>query len=175
MKKYSTPIIILLVFLSTFYLTDCERVKKGIPGPAGLIDDVDSGARAHLIELQVNTADPNKLDSTKKWRFIGQGPNEPDSLFTTLVRPGDRVIWVGVSSSSIEDKVEITKIKHIRGKQVLTKKTLTGKDGVVVGDIVHDADTGAVGKYELKFKVTNKLLEASDTITVDPKLRIHDD
>ena len=65
MKKYSTPIIILLVFLSTFYLTNCERVKKGIQGPQGFIFEDSIGARAHLIELQVNTADPNKLDSTK--------------------------------------------------------------------------------------------------------------
>ena len=163
------------MFLSTFYLTNCEQEKKDIPEKKGLIDIPDSSSRAHLIELQVDTDNPNELASTKKWRFIGQGLDEPDSLFTTLVRPGDKVIWIGVSSSSSEDKVEITKIKHIHGEQLLTKKTLNGKDGVVVGDIVRNADTGAVGKYEIKFKVITKLLKASDTITVDPKLRIHDD
>lgn len=173
MKKYSIPIIILLAFLSTFFLTDCELEKKGLPVQKGVTDLDSTGARVHLIELQVDTDNPKELASTKKWKFIGQNPNEPDSLFTTLVRPGDRVIWVGVSSSSTEDNVDITKIKHIYGDLVLTKKTLTGKDGVVLGEIIHKADSGAWGKYELSFKVTNKLLAASDTILIDPKLRVH--
>lgn len=178
MKNHPIHIIIILLLLFTICLTNCKYGNKNTlnqddPKILGPTECEDTSSRAHLIELQVNTDDIDNLAKSKKWKFIGQGQNEPDSLFTTDVGPGDRVIWVGVSSSSINDKVEITKIKHVDGEQLLTKKTLTGKDGIVVGEIVHDADSGALGKYELKFKVTTKLLVASDTITIDPKLRVH--
>lgn len=173
MKKYSTPILIILLFLSIFYLTDCDQEKEVKEDPKHSVYKDSTGARAHLIELQVNTAELNNPGINKKWKFTGQGSAEPDSLFTTDVGPGDLVIWVGVSSSSIEDHVEITKIKHVSGVQLLTKKTLTGRNGVIVGEIVDEADSGAMAKYELEFRVTNKLLEVSDTIPIDPKLRIH--
>ena len=177
MKKYSITII-LLVFLSTFCLTDCEQEKKEEEAPETVIptEYVDSiGAHAHLIELQVNTADYNKSDGKKKWKFTGQAADVADSSFTTVVGPGDRVIWVGVSSSSEEDKVEITKIKYKYGDELLTKSTITGNNGVVVGDIVNDIDSGAVAKYELEGKVIINGKEELDPIEIDPKLRIHDD
>jgi hypothetical protein len=179
MKKYSIPIIFLFASLLSVYLTDCKPEKKETTEPEEpiktqtLVYRDSTGARAHLIELQVNTADLNNPGGGKKWKFTGQGSTEPDSLFTTDVGPGDIVIWVGVSSSSIADYVEITKIKHKSGVQILTKKTLTGRDGIIIGKVDDKPDSGAVGKYELDFRVTNKLLEASDTIPIDPKLRMH--
>jgi hypothetical protein len=181
MKKYAIPVIILFIFLFTICLTDCGPDGKRIPSQDGnIVEDsngyVDSiGASAHLIELQVNTADINDLASKKTWKFKGQGPNEPDSLFTTEVGPGDRVIWVGVSSSSIDDKVEITKIKHMYGAELITKNTLTGKNGVVVGDIVKDAESETWAKYKLWFRVEIEEdgVLATDSIPIDPKLRIH--
>lgn len=160
MKKSNPTIILALFVIAGLLIVGCSQDKQF---------NSDLGFRT--IVLQVNTA---AIDSTKKdieqyCSFPSQPPGVSDSLFTTKVAKGDKILWLGVSSSDpFEDIVAIKKIKHHRLKKIL--KNTKDQNGMVEGTIDGNSRDGDEEKYTIQFTVTRS--GKTKSYKIDPKLQI---
>ena len=91
-------------------------------------------------------------------------------VFTSKVNGGKRVIWMGAKDS--DPKIEIIEVnfKEVRGsKNILEKKKMQGKDGIVRGKVKpkDSLDQRDIEFYSITFKIDNV------EYTIDPKLEFH--
>lgn len=126
----------------------------------------------HVIVLEVNTAEITKPNIDPYCSFEGQDPDVSDEDFTIVVHNGDTIRWVGISTSSDDDVVNITSINYRGGKNVLGKNVHRG-DGSEVAATVKNAEVGDEEKYTISFKVLNNGRNRNGTFLIDPKIRIH--
>jgi hypothetical protein len=164
MKKPNQPILLVIIMLTGLVITSCYQEKRNF--------NADIGFRT--IVLQVNTADigppNNKID--QYCSFASQPTGVSDSLFTTDVAEGDKILWVGVSTSApFDDIVTIERIIHHGGKNIL-KNVIQGQNGMVVGTIDKNLSDGDEEKYTIHFKVKRKGGAPAKPYHIDPKLRI---
>lgn len=133
------------------------------------------GQVTHTITLFVNTAEVTSQNTGAQCNF-GQAPGIPNEEFTIQVKPGDIIVWKGVSANAPEtDIVNITAINHEGGVNVFDKNVLRGNGQtpeVVIGHVVQGAP-GDEEKYSLSFKVTNNGVKRNGTFRIDPKIQIH--
>ena len=128
----------------------------------------------HEITLYVNTSilDNSNIDEVCNF---GQDPNIPNSEYTITVRPGDIVVWKGVSTSNEElDQVLIKAINHEGGARVFGRNTLNDTNqnpGIVIGTVT-DGKDGDDEKYKLSFKVLNDGVKRNGTFHIDPKISV---
>lgn len=163
MKKSNQTVQLVLMLLSVFVIASCSQKDKSFNNNVGF----------RTIVLQVNTAEikpPNsKID--QYCSFPNQPPGVSDSLFTTYVSEGDKILWVGVSSSApFEDIVTIEKINHHGGKNLL-KNIIKGQNGMVVGTIENNLNNNDEEKYTIHFNVKRPGSPAKP-YHIDPKLQI---
>lgn len=124
----------------------------------------------HTVTLNVNTGEIVKPDIGPYCNF-GQADDVTNEDFTIYVRNGDTIQWVGVSTSSENDRVEIHSINYQGGKNVLGANVLNGVDGVVTGTVTN-AQQGDEEKYIVYFKVFNNGTQRNGMFQIDPKVKI---
>ena len=124
----------------------------------------------HLVTLNVNTGEIVKPDIAPYCNF-GQASDITNEDFTIYVKDGDTIRWVGVSTSSEDDRVEIHSINYQGGKNVLGENVLNGVDGVVTGTVTN-AQAGDEEKYVVYFKVFNNGTQRNGMFQIDPKVKI---
>jgi len=116
------------------------------------------------VTLYVNTAEINNQNISATCNF-GQETGIKNEDYTIVVNVGDTIIWEGVSSSSENDIVGITKIKFEEGTKIFDKDVLEGTS-TVVGTTIGTTDKDE--KYKISFKVNG-----SSTYSIDPKIQIN--
>ncbi len=128
------------------------------------------------ITLHVDTDSINKqnLDSTSNF---GQLPGVSNKDFTTDVKFGEKINWIGVSSSSPgQDKVKIKRIVYESGAEILTRKNRRNclfsrkVKGKVNKESNFDMTRGDKEKYLIEFKVFHN--GKNETFKIDPKLQV---
>ena len=163
MKNLNPTITLALFVFAGLLIAGCDEDKN-----------FNSGLKFRTIVLQVNTAE---IDSTKKdieqyCSFPSQPPGVTDSLFTTKVGKGDKILWLGVSTSDpFKDIVTIDKIQHHGLKKIL--KNAKDQNGMVVGTIGSNFSKRDEEKYTIKFTVTRSDGN-TESYKIDPKLQILD-
>ncbi|MGK0414054.1 MAG: hypothetical protein ACJA1B_002273 [Polaribacter sp.] len=124
----------------------------------------------HTITLNVNTGKITKR-TVNQYSNFGQSSNVSNENYTTAVKLGDYVEWLGVSSTSEEDTVEIVSINHEGGARVFEKNVLKGSNGIVIAKVT----AGRVGDYEkytIKFNVYVNGVKKPGILSIDPKITI---
>lgn len=128
----------------------------------------------HEITLYVNTGIIDNTNINEVCNF-GQAPEIPNREYTITVKPGDIVIWKGVSiNAEGVDEVLIKSINHEGGARVFGRNTLTDSNqnpGIVIGT-VEDGRDGDEEKYKLSFKVLNDGVRRNGTFHIDPKIQV---
>jgi len=154
-KQFS---IMMAVVLLSFSINSCIQTSG-----------VDQQYRTITLHVDTGNINQQNIDLTA---HFGQKKGLSNKDFIKLVGLGDNIIWVGVSSSSPrEDIVEIRKIKHKEGDEILNELELKGQT-IVVGK-VKKGKTGNVEDYILEFTVFNNGIERNGgPFTIDPKLEI---
>ena len=121
----------------------------------------------HTITLYVDTGSINQqnIDSTCTFK---QDKGVSNKDFTTVVALGDKITWVGKSSSG-NDKVKIKKIKYVNGVEILNNKEINNSlfSGKVHGK-VNKGKEGDIEKYSIEIKIKGN----SEKFIIDPKLQI---
>ncbi|NMM47905.1 hypothetical protein [Marinigracilibium pacificum] len=128
----------------------------------------------HTLTLKVNTADIKKRDAYLYCTFSGQPENTDTREFKTVVDVGDKIIWLGVSTSSENDIVQIKSINHEGGDNVFDKNVLKDSNenpGIVEG-IVQQGTEGFVQKYKISFKIIRNGDPDNTNYNVDPKIEV---
>lgn len=124
----------------------------------------------HRITLNVDTGEITKQTVNQHANF-GQADGVSNEDFTIEVNIGDYVEWVGVSSTSEDDEVEIVSINHQGGARVFAKNVLNGSNGIVVGKVTAGR-AGDSEKYTVKFRVTVNGQRMPGVFIIDPKIVI---
>ena len=111
----------------------------------------------HVIVLQVNTANIEKQNVEAYCNFEGQNPEIAPRDFTTFVQNGDIIRWIGVSTSSENDVVNITSINYQGGKNLLGVNILRGNGVEVSGTVQNGAVDEEDGHHQ-----QSRVRQASD-------------
>lgn len=136
-----------------------------------LLVNIHSNAQTiHTITLNVDTGMITK-QTVNKYANFGQNNGVSNEEYTTTVKLGDVVKWVGVSSSSGNDLVKITSINHEGGARFFNKNVLRGSGGIVSAT-VSTGKAGEYEKYKVKFKVYVNGVKKRGTFMIDPKIVI---
>lgn len=134
------------------------------------LSNVSFSQTVHTITLNVATGLIENTNVDEVCNF-GQDQSIANRDFSITVKKGDTVKWVGVSSDSSGDKVEITGINHEGGVRIFGKNKLNDTDGIVIG-VVSDGKPGDEEKYKLSFKVFNNGVKRNGTFHIDPKIKV---
>lgn len=177
MKKSTKPFSLVIILLIAF--ASCQDKPENQKDTEIDIDAEIDTVKAltyvpvpgkKYIVLLVNTADirpgDNRPGNPKDFSSFPDQHGASDSLYTTHVFPGDSVIWIGVSTSSVEDKIEMEMINHRSGANVLGP--LQAENGIVKGKI-KDGTSNQRETYAIHFKVNNQ----PRIYILDPILRVH--
>ena len=135
-----------------------------------LFTEITIAQDKHTITLFVDTENVSmrNIESTCNFGQSSQISNEEFSIF---VEKGDTVEWVGKSTSSEEDKVEIKLIEYSNGTNFFETQKLRGSNGIVTA-VVKVAEPGTYEKYNIEFKVFRNGKWVRETFPIDPKLRV---
>ncbi len=130
----------------------------------------------HTITLHVDTGSINEQNKDSTCNF-GQPPGVSNKDFTTIVKFGDKITWIGVSSSSPgQDKVKIKKKIYKSGVEILTRKDKRNclfsrkVKGKINKKDKFDLTRENIEEYSIKFKVFHN--GTKKTFIIDPKLQI---
>ncbi len=130
----------------------------------------------HNVILYVDTENITKK-KVEEHSWLGEprrkGLNEE---YTTSVDPGETITWLGLSVSSPNDIVNITRIKHEKGSDLFGRDTLNGDGGYpeqVIGTVKRNPKNEE--SYTLSFTVYNGNNggKRKGTFRIDPKLQPH--
>lgn len=124
----------------------------------------------HTITLNVDTGKITRT-TTNQYSNFGQPQNISNENFSISVKVGDYVEWVGVSSTSEDDTVDIVSINHEGGARVFGKNVLNGADGIVIGKVTEGRE-GDSEKYTIKFRVYVNGQAKPGIFKIDPKITI---
>lgn len=124
----------------------------------------------HTITLNVDTGMITK-QTVSRYANFGQARSITNENYTTDVRLGDYVEWIGVSTRSENDDVEIISINHVGGARVFGKNVLNGSNGIVIDKVVAGR-AGDYEKYTVKFHVYVNGVQKSGVFIIDPKIVI---
>ncbi len=126
--------------------------------------------RTITITLRVNTANITASTTDQNANF-GQARGVSNKNFTVYAKKGDVIRWVGVSTSSSKDRVEIVSINHEGGARVFGKNILNGSNGTVSG-VITSSVNGETEKYKVAFRVKNNGTARGGVYLIDPKIVI---
>lgn len=133
-----------------------------------------------LVDTETLKADCNKsnLDMNDYCQFAGQNPSQNLELFTTEADKNDTLYWIGLSTSSETDTVEIHDITRQSGAHFIEdpggSSDISGKKGNGrIGKIKNNAKKNKWEKYDLKFKIHGGPNSCSNVFTIDPIINIH--
>ena len=129
-----------------------------------------------VITLYVNTSEITNQNEYQVSYFDGQEEGTDTRNFTIYVRPGDRIVWQGVSSTSPDnDIVHIKSINYEGGKNVFDQNVLKDNresPGTVIG-VVKNGTEGFEEKYKISFTVFNNGVKRPGTFHIDPKIKVN--
>lgn len=175
---------ILLFLLATgilFSLSCAEDYKKQQESTKTKIIKVPANrysGSVHEIILYVNTSEITQ-GTIAQYASFRQPYYITNEEYTTYVEEGDIVIWRGVSLTDTLDVVNIVRIQHEAGRELLGKNVIQGNGGepeLVVGLIKDVPDDEIMGpkeeKYKIMFEVYNDGVKRNGTFQIDPKLEI---
>lgn len=155
--KTNKSIFVLVVVLGILFNTNCFSQES----------------ETHYITLNVDTSTINSQNESSVSNF-GQEAGISNEDFTILVRRGDTIIWLGESSSSPDDVVNIKSINYEGGINIFNQNILQGNGDVperVVGTVVN-GNVGEFLKYKISFTVLNNGNRRGGTYMIDPKIQI---
>lgn len=149
-----------IILLIAFSLESCVTIKP-VRGTK------------HVV-LLVNTTDISDGAEAKNYCSFPYQHGVLDSEYKTHVFQEDTVVWLGVSTSSVDDIVVINKVDPQGRHNVLGAAAeadgILGVEGRVTGIIAADAKRGKK-TYYIEFSVTKD--GSSTSYTLDPILRVH--
>ena len=161
MKKSNQTILLVIILFAGFVITGCSNPNN---------QSVKASKGVHTIVLKVNTTDIHPGADVEKYAsFVDQPLGESLINFTTNVNFGDTILWIGISSTNINDDVLIEQINYQGGDNLLGQNVINGKNGMVIGIIKGEGDEE---KYVIHFKVEKQGGGPNNTYLIDPKLRI---
>lgn len=140
-----------------------------------VIDIIDN----HNIILYVDTKNINKHNVEDKTSFYQYHKDRSNHDFVVKVKSGDSITWSGLSTSSPNDKVIITKIEYEAESNIFGRRKLHGEccgdNGRVIGTVRSDTK-GESEAYKLYFQVCEgnngglkkKVYRIDPQIEVDP-------
>jgi len=155
--KTNKSIFILVVVLGILFNTNCFSQES----------------ETYYITLNVDTSTINSQNESSVSNF-GQEEGISNEDFTISVRIGDTIIWLGESSSSPDDVVNIASINYEGGVNIFSQNRLQGNGEVpeqVVGTVVN-GNVGEFIKYKISFTVLNNGNRRGGTYMIDPKIQI---
>jgi hypothetical protein len=132
-----------------------------------------------LVDTETLKADCNEsnLDMNDYCQFAGQDPSQNLELFTTEVEKNDTLFWIGLSTSSENDIVEIDDITRQSGAHLIEGPGGSGKPSKKgngrIGKIKNNAKKNKWEKYDLKFKINSDPESCTRVFTIDPIINIH--
>ncbi len=110
----------------------------------------------HNVILYVDTKNISKDTINENTSFDPNDMLSSNQKFTTTLHIGDTITWLGLSISSPNDKVIITKIKYDSGSNVFGRKKLNGDccsdSGKVIGT-ARNVTKKEPESYSILFKV----------------------
>ncbi len=127
-----------------------------------------------VITLHVDTGQIDGKNLAATCTF-GQEDGISNEEYTVVVNVGDIIVWEGVSSSSEEDVVNITKIKYVKGKNIFGKDlgpSNSDPHQKVTAKVLSGTDGGAY-KYDISFTVFHNGVKRNGTFHIDPKIETH--
>lgn len=130
-------------------------------------------SETYYITLNVDTSAINSQNESSVSNF-GQEEGISNEEFTISVNKGDTIIWVGQSSSSPNDVVNIVSINYEGGTNIFNQNILQG-NGVEPEQVVGTVVNGNIGefiKYKISFTVLNNGTRRGGTYHIDPKILI---
>lgn len=169
MKNLNQTFALALTMLTGLLFIGCSSDKKQN-------EDTDFNADLgfRTIVLQVNTAEIKPGPNADEYiSFANQPAGVSDEDFLTGVALGDKIMWVGVSTSNpFDHKVNIMQINHHGQDNVLDQNTIRAKNGVVVAEVKSEGVEGETEKYFIHFKIDSGGNGNGPTYPIDPKLKI---
>jgi hypothetical protein len=132
----------------------------------------------HIITLYVNTDEILKPNVNPYCDF-GQTDGSSNENYTITANIGYTIIWRGKSTSSSEDRVNITSINHRGGKNVFDRNVINGNGadpeevmGTILYTTIDKKGKKDLYKYTIKFTVYNNGVKRNGMFQIDPKLRV---
>lgn len=132
--------------------------------------------KSHHVILYVDTA--NISEGTEKDHcWIGWPYNsKPIPEYSTEIDPGEWITWIGLSISSPNDIINITRIKHKHKSDVFGRSKLNGDGNFpekVIGTIMNDTN-GEDESYTIFFSIYNGNNggKRSGSFRVDPIIKV---
>ena len=158
-KQFS---IMMAIVLLSFSINSCDKLSNNDPNQ-------ESGI---IITLYVDTGSINQENIDATCNF-GQTNGESNKDYTTVVEFGDKITWVGESSSG-NDKVKIKKIKYVKDAHVLTtnEKRNSWFSSKVRGKVNKKADFDTIDGYIEKYLIEFKIKGNNEKFIIDPKLQV---
>ena len=153
MKTTKQISIMMAIVLLSFTINSCKQTN-------------------HTIILHVNTDSINQQNIDSTCNF-GQASGVSNKDFTTVVAFGDKITWVGKSSSG-SDKVKIKKIKYVKDAHVLTTNENRNSwfSSKVRGKVNKKADFDTIEGYIEEYLIEFKIKGNNEKFIIDPKLQI---
>ncbi len=127
-----------------------------------------------FIILRVDTSVINSQNESEVSNFVGQEDGVSNEEFTISARKGDTIVWLGQSSTSENDIVNIVSINWEGGENVFDQNILKGngeEPEQVVGKVVN-GNVGEFMKYKISFTVLNNGVKRQGLYKIDPKILI---
>ena len=175
MRKVLTLSVSTLIILTLACNPNPKAIKEGHDKVIIQLPNQNYSGNIHEITLYVNTSEITQT-TTEEYADFRQPYYVPNKDYTTYVSKGDIIIWRGVSVTDTLDTVNITRIQHHKGKELLGKNVLHGNDGspeMVVGLIGKDKSVDNDldhEKYILHLTVFNNGVKRNGNFKIDPKL-----
>lgn len=128
------------------------------------------------ITLYVNTSRIDHKNVDRDCNF-GQSGNVPNEDYTSRVNVGDTVTWQGVSSTNVNDKVNINRINYQGNSNIFGRSVIEGSgDPETVTGLVEQDTGGDEETYTIFFSVLNSgnpRPPDGDPFHIDPKIQVH--
>lgn len=159
MKKFNQLLILMVIVLLSLAINSCSENK--------------SKPVNRIITLNVDTDNINRRNIDSTCNF-GQPKGVSNKDFTIEVKIGDTITWEGISSSTGDNTVDITKIKRQKGKNIFDKDSLIGKGKnrkKVIGKALYSTEVNNKHK-DYKYKISFKVNKKGKPYFIDPKIRV---
>ena len=161
MKKTNQFSIMMAVILLSFSINSCNKQSDNN-------QNVD-GNKTIILTVDTSNINQQNMDATCSF---GQPKGVSNEDFTTHVKLGDNITWLGKSSSSPDtDKVKIKKIRYVSGSEILNSNVIRNSwfSSKVKGK-VRNGKPEDIEKYSIEFKVIRN--GNNERFIIDPKLQI---
>ncbi|MDN3642866.1 hypothetical protein QWY87_09160 [Lutimonas halocynthiae] len=131
----------------------------------------------HNVILYVDTKNIDKCTIDENSSFDQYDMDKDNHKFKIKVEADDTITWSGLSISSPNDKVIITKIKHESDSNIFGRKNLRGRCCDDNGNVIGTVSNNTKGKSEI-YKIYFQICEGNNgglkkvVFRIDPQIEV---